>query len=76
MANMKETSTFEKLLLPNIDIKEVPIVLDKTIANEGAEIDNQIQLLDILHTIILIMTIIILIMVLKIHFFTPILSEQ
>lgn len=73
---MKETSTFEKLLLPNIDIKEVPIVLDKTIANEGAEIDNQIQLLDILHTIILIMTIIILIMVLKIHFFTPILSEQ
>ena len=63
--NSNNLKKYESLLKPNLSIEEVRISL-----LPDSEIDNpesQFQLLDLLHTVILIMTIIILIMVLNIH---------
>lgn len=64
--NSKNIEKYENLLKPNLNIEEVPISLFK----DHLDIDSsgiQFQLLDLLHTVILIMSIIILIMVLNIH---------
>jgi len=64
--NSENIEKYENLLKPNLNIEEVPISLFK----DHLDIDSlgiQFQLLDLLHTVILIMTIIILIMVLNIH---------
>lgn len=63
--NSNNLEKYESLLKPNLSIEEVPIsfVPDSEIDHP----ESQFQLLDLLHTVILIMTIIILIMVLNIH---------
>lgn len=67
--NSNNLEKYESLLKPNLSIEEVPISLVP-----DSEIDlpeSQFQLLDLLHTVILLMTIIILIMVLNIHTAAP-----
>lgn len=64
--NSEITEKYENLVKPNLNIEEVPISLFKDHPNIEST-GSEFQLLDLLHTVILIMTIIILIMVLNIH---------
>lgn len=63
--NYNNIEKYESLLKPNLSIEEVPISLVPD--SEINLPESQFQLIDLLHTVILIMTIIILIMVLNIH---------
>lgn len=54
----------EKLFKTNIDIKEVPMCFEEADTTDSDSDKNQ-SILDLLHTIILILTIVILLMVLN-----------